>query len=330
MIWKPAYLAGAAFLILRVTLAGQAVSSPAPVRAPERQVDIGAADAPLSDAQRQALDAAIRKHSYAAEKAVIDRSLTEHPDSFPLLVMWGRIAYLEKQLKDCDAALEHADTIKPLSDADRLTLAIAQDFAGKLPASRAQLSKLIESNPSNSDYPYMLARLEERIRDYKQASQTFMRVIARDPRYVYAYVDLAFCLQMMGQDDEARKMIEIGTAVNRTVPRPIADLPILLGQAIAKDGDQAAAEEHFREAVRLDDHSARAHYELGMNLERLKRDEEAEKELRRAIELDAQFTPAYYTLARLLQRQGKQQESDQFRATFNNLTEQESRRAKLK
>jgi Flp pilus assembly protein TadD len=330
MIWKPARLAGAAFLILRVALSAQAVNPPAPVRAPERQIDIGAGDAPLSDAQRQELDAAIRKHSYAAEKAVIDRSLTEHPDSFPLLVMWGRIAYLERQLKDCDAALERADKIKPLSDADRLTLAIAQGFVGKSLESRAQLSKLIEGNPSNPDYPYLLGRLEVRIGDLQQASQAFTRAIGIDPRYVRAYVELAFCLQSLGRDDEARKIIEIGTAVNRTVPHPTADLPIQLGQAIARTGDQAAAEPHFREAVRLDANSARAHYELGMNLLRLHRDEEAEKELRRTIELDAQFTPAYYNLARLLQRLGKQQESDQFRATFNNLTEQESRRAAQK
>ena len=326
MIWKPARLAGAAFLILRVTLSARAVNPPGPVRAPERQIDIGAGDAPLSDAQRQELDAAIRKHSYAAEKAVIDRSLTEHPDSFPLLVMWGRIAYLEKQLKDCDAALEHADKIKPLSDGDRLTFAIAQDFVGKSLESRAQLSKLIERNPLNADYPYMLGRLEVRAGDIEQAIQAFTRAIIIDPRYMHAYVDLAFSLQTLGQNDEARKVIEIGTAVNRTVPHPTADLPILLGQEIARTGDFAAAEPRFREAVRLDANSARTHCELGMDLARLQRDEEAEKELRRAIELDAQFTPAYYNLAGLLQRLGRQQESDQFRATFNNLKKQESRR----
>ena len=327
---KPVFLAGVAFLALRAALLAQTANPPEPVRAPERQVDIGAGEAPLSDTQRQDLDGAIRKHNYAAEKAVIDQSLTEHPDSFPLLVMWGRIAYLEKQLKDCDAALERADKIKPLSDADQLTLAIALDFVGKSLESRAQLSKLIERNPSNPDYPYMLGRLEQRVRDYKQASQAFTRVIGIDPRYIYAYADLAFCLQGLGQDDAARKVIEIGADVNRTVPHPTADLPILLGQAIANSGDQAAAEPHFREAVMLDANSARAHYELGMNLVHLQRDEEAEKELRRAIELDPQFTPAYFTLARLLQHMGRQLESDQFRATFDKLTEQESRRAAQK
>jgi tetratricopeptide (TPR) repeat protein len=98
-----------------------------------------------------------------------------------------------------------------------LTLAIALDFVGKPPESRAQLSKLIERNPSNPDYPYLLGRLEQRLRDYKQASQAFTRAIGIDPRYVNAYVDLAFCLQSLGQNDEARKVIAIGVAVNRTV-----------------------------------------------------------------------------------------------------------------
>jgi Flp pilus assembly protein TadD len=326
MIWKSACLVGGAFLILRVALLAQGVNPPVPVRAPERQVDIGAAEAPLSDTQRQDLDAAIRKHSYAAEKAVIDRSLIEHPDSFPLLVMWGRIAYLENQLKDCDAALEHADKITPLSDADRLTLALAQDFAGKSVESRMQLSKLIERNPSNPDYSYMLGRLEERVGDFKQASQALMRAISIDPRTVHAYVDLAFCLQSLGQDDEARKVMEVGAAVNRTVPHPTADLPILQGQELARTGDHAAAEPHFREGVRLDPNSPRAHYEFGMNLVHLQRNEEAEKELRRTIELDAQFTPAYYNLARLLHSLGRQKEADQLLATFDNLSARESKR----
>ena len=79
----------------------------------QKQVDIGATEAPLSDQERVDLDQAVKKHNYAAEKAVIDRALGEHPDSYELLIMAGRLAYLEKQPKDAAAALARADKIKP-------------------------------------------------------------------------------------------------------------------------------------------------------------------------------------------------------------------------
>jgi hypothetical protein len=62
----------------------------------QKQVDIGAAEAPLSDAERVDLDKAAAKHDYAAEKAVIDQAMSEHPNSFELLAMAGRLKNTRK------------------------------------------------------------------------------------------------------------------------------------------------------------------------------------------------------------------------------------------
>ena len=44
-----------------------------------RTIDIGAANAPLSDLEGADLDKAVKTHDYAAEKAVIDKAMGEHP-----------------------------------------------------------------------------------------------------------------------------------------------------------------------------------------------------------------------------------------------------------
>src|SRR5579871_1529994 len=71
-----------------------------------KEIDIGAREAPLSEAERTELAQAIASHNYAAEKAVIDRAIAEHPRSWELRVLGGRVAYLEKHPMASVEALE--------------------------------------------------------------------------------------------------------------------------------------------------------------------------------------------------------------------------------
>lgn len=99
MLRKPGSCGVIGFAFVAFLAHAQAPSQVGPSQAaPPRPkpIDIGAREAPLSDAERADLDRAVTKHNYAAEKAVIDRAMTEHPDSFELLIMAGRLGYLEK------------------------------------------------------------------------------------------------------------------------------------------------------------------------------------------------------------------------------------------
>src|ERR1039457_4810119 len=153
-------VAAEAFVFCSLHCEAQIAGAPAPAADPKNQIDIGAAEAPLSDTERTDLDKAVRKHDYSAEKAVIDQARGEHPDSFDLLVMWGRLAYLEKQPKDAVDALERADKIKALSEPDRMTLGIAYQFSAKPAQSRVELLKLVKLAPTNAEYLYLLGRMD--------------------------------------------------------------------------------------------------------------------------------------------------------------------------
>src|ERR1039457_2862028 len=172
---KTVSFAVAALAIWSVCCAAQTAGAPGPSGVPQKQIDIGAAEAPLSHTERTDLDKAVRKHDYPAEKAVIDGARAEHPDSFDLLVMWGRLAYLEKQPKDSGDALERADKIKTLSEPDRMTLALAYQFSDKPEQSRAELLKLAKLAPTNAQYPYLLGRLYRANRRIEEAAVDLTR-----------------------------------------------------------------------------------------------------------------------------------------------------------
>jgi tetratricopeptide (TPR) repeat protein len=223
--------AAAAFVVCSVRCGAQTTGPPRPVANAEKQIDIGAAAAPLSDAERTDLDKAVRKHDYPAEKAAIDKARTEHPDSFDLLAMWGRLAYLEKQPKDAVDALERADKIKALSETDRTTLALAYQFAQKPEQSRTELLKLAKLAPTNARYPYLLGRMDVNSQRMEEAADDFAKAIRIDPNFVRAYEELGQTQESLGLMDEARKTYETGAEVNRRQSVPWEWSPLDLGVA---------------------------------------------------------------------------------------------------
>jgi|ERR1017187_7925915 tetratricopeptide (TPR) repeat protein len=241
MIGVPVRFAVAALVIWSVRGDAQPAAAPGPSATPQKQIDIGAAAAPLSDTERTDLDKAVRKHDYRAEKTVIDKAIAEHPDSFDLLVMWGRLAYLEKQPKDSGDALERADKIKTLSEPDRMTLALAYQFSDKPEQSRAELLKLAKLAPTNAQYPYLLGRLYRANRRIEEAAVDLTRAIRIDPNFVRAYEELGQVQESLGQEAEARKTYEAGAAVNRRLNVHWEWSPLDLGVMLLKDDDFAAA-----------------------------------------------------------------------------------------
>src|ERR1039457_3565554 len=229
MIGKTVRCSVAALVIWAGRGDAQPAGVPRPFGDPEKQIDIGAAAAPLSDAERTDLDKAVRKHDYGAEKAVIDRARAEHPESFDLLIVWGRLAYLEKQPKDAVDALERADKIKALSEPDRMTLALAYQFSEKPDQARAELMRLAKLAPTNALYPYLLGRLDRTNQRTEEAVDDFTRAIRIDPDFVRAYEELGQVQEAVGQEDEARKTYETGATINRRLRVPWEWSPLDLG-----------------------------------------------------------------------------------------------------
>jgi tetratricopeptide (TPR) repeat protein len=314
----------AAFAIWSVCCNAQTTSAPGPVGAPRKQIDIGAAEAPLSDAERTDLDKAVRKHDYSAEKAVIDRARVEHPDSFDLLVMWGRLAYLEKQPKDAVDALQRADTIKALSEPDRMTLALAYQFSEKPAQSRAEFLRLAKLAPTNAQYLYLLGRMDRVNQRIEDATDDFTKAIRIDPNFVRAYEELGQAQEALGRVDEARKTYETGAAVNRRLSVHWEWSPLDLGVVLLNANEFAEAEKLFREALQYNPRFAWGHYYMGQLFHKQDRDGEAMGEYKAAVVDDPQLRQAWLAIGRDLKRQGNEVEADRALAIFKKLEDRQN------
>jgi tetratricopeptide (TPR) repeat protein len=292
----------------------------------QKMIDIGAAEAPLTDAERVDLDKAVRKHDYAAEKAVIDRALAEHPDSFELLAMAGRLEYLERHAKDAADALAAADKIKPLTDTDRETLALALSFSDRSPQARAEFLKLIKANPRNAEYAYMLGRVDTNSKLEEDAAASFTKAIELDPTMVKAYEELGRAQETLGLVDEARKTYETGVQRNRANKTHWEWSPLDLGVVLLKADKLDQADQLFREALQYNPQFAWAHYYMGQLYQKRGKETEAMGEYKAAVVSDPRLRQAWLALGRQFTKEGNKAEADKALEIFKKLESDENAR----
>jgi tetratricopeptide (TPR) repeat protein len=291
---------------------------------PQKQIDIGAAQAPLSDRERTDLAAAVQRHNYAAEQAVIAKASVEHPMSWELLVMTGRLAYLEKKPKEAADALERADKIKPLAEDDRTTLALAEQFSGKPDSARSEFLKLTKAAPQNAQGFYLLGRFEVQNRHLEDAVTAFRKTIELDPKLFRAYQDLGQAQETLGLSDDARATYELGAVRNRLTGARWQWSPLDLGVSLMKDGELERSEKLFNEALVYNPRFSWAHYYLGQLKQKEGRSEEAIAEYKEAVVDEPTLRQAWLALGREYTRLGQKAEADKVLGIFKDLETREN------
>lgn len=292
----------------------------------QKKLDIGAAEAPLTDAERVDLDKAVAKHNYPAEKAVIDQALAEHPDSFELLVMAGRLEYLEKHPKEAADALVAADKIKPLGETDRMTLAMALGFSKRTPQARAELLRLMKASPRNAEYQFLVGRLDANANHLDDAAAEFSKAIELDPTMVRAYEDLGRAQEGLGLVDEARKTYEDGAVRNRTNNNHWEWAPLDLGVLLLKTDKLGEAEKLFREALQYNPRFGWAHYYMGQLFQKKGKEADAMFEYKAAVVDQPRLRQAWLALGRQFTRQGNKAEADRALEIFKRLETEDNAR----
>ena len=73
-----------------------------------------------------------------------------------------------------------------------------------------QLAGIVSGNPENTLARYGLAIEYAQQKDYTRALENFRTLIASSPNYVAAYYQAAKVLQSMGDDAQARTVLEQG------------------------------------------------------------------------------------------------------------------------
>jgi len=289
-----------------------------------KAIDIGAREAQLSDSERTELAAAVGKHDYAAEKAVIDRAIAEHPGSRELQILLGRVAYLEKHPRDAVESLARADKIKPLSEEDRLTLALAAQFSDQPVSAHAALLKLIEDFPKKARYVYLLGRLDVYNKRLEDAVADFRRALELDPNMLRVYEDLGQAQEALDLIDEARKTYEAGAARNRLQPVRWEWSPLDLGVLLLKQGELDQAEKLFAEALQYNPHSGWAHYYLGQLDMKKGLREQSVTQYQQAVADTPKLRQAWLALGREYTRLGRKPEAAKCLATFKELEAREN------
>ncbi len=175
--------------------------------------------------------------------------------------------------------------------------------ADPAPAAKAALAEVEAISRHNSDQPagaMRLARLAALRGDRAAAEACFRKAADWDRGSPAPRRDFAVFLAAGGRMQEALGLL---LEAQRLAPAD-PELPYLAALAHAELGDPAAAEQCLREAVRIDPQFGRAHYNLGLLLDRGGRTEEALATLRQAATVDRRNADAPYAVATILLRLG--------------------------
>jgi len=254
---------------------------------------------------RKAIEA--EKYDRAAER--LDRELSANPGELRLLLLYGRILFLDGQLERSIDAIERVRSLAALNSADRFTLAMAYASSGDLTSARSELEALAQRHPSNPLFQYWLGRVEFRAQHFERALGHFKRSLSLDPRFLRAADQVGLCHQALGNYDAALSALKGAVDLNRTLKTPSPWPPYNLGDLLALMERNEQAVPYLKEAISFEPGFALAHYRLGMVLQDLGRNAQAVLALKKALDLNPEDSRAYYALGRLYQRSGRQDDA---------------------
>lgn len=274
---------------------------------------------PLDDAQRAALLDALKSRDYPRGESVLVKEIERNPKSPELLVFLGRVFFLDGKYLKCAIAMKKAEAISALSERDRYTLALSYITLNHRDWARPELETLARLNPQNPLYPYWLGRIDYDAMQFKAAAAKLQRALALNSGFMRAYDNLGLTYEALGQYDDAIRIYQQAIILNRPKKLPSPWPPLNLATLLVKLGRYREAEIYVQESLRYDPRFPKAHYQMGLLLEKEKKDREAVKELELAVNYDPAYAEPHYVLGRIYQRLGERGKAEAAWASFQKL-----------
>ncbi len=166
---------------------------------------------------------------------------------------------------------------------------VAQTIARALQAelTPTEIERLEEGGTANlKAYQLVLASRYQMnkltIESYRNALGSFERAVELDPNYALAYVVLARCYQLLGQEEKAKQATMRALELNDR----LAESHVALGRLRKQEWDWPAAEQALTHAIALDPNLADAYHEYADYLLITGRNSKAVEAARTARELD--------------------------------------------
>lgn len=173
-------------------------------------------------------------------------------------------------------------------------------------------------------YPYWFGRIEYDAMQFTAAVGYFQHALQIDPNFMKAYDNLGLCYEALGNYDEATQTYKEAIRLSRTKPVCSPWPPLNLATLLVKIGRLEEAEAYLQESLRCDPRFPKAHYQMGLMLEKQKKDNDALRELKEAVANDPSYAEPHYLLGRIYRRRGDPQKADAEWATFQKLKKEKS------
>jgi len=236
------------------------------------------------------------------------------PGAFEWQYLAGRLARSAGDLAEAETALEAALSITRDEPAARAELARLRFDQRRLPEANEIAEALIAEDPSNAAGLLLRARIATELGQWRLARDDYERLLALQPQADRLHRPLALVCRALGdlecakrhlaqqgphdvvlQDPWLERLKDLRSGVNGLLDRALT---------LYQDGDFAAAERVFSEALALDPSNARAHLDRGAALKDLGRLDEALAEFDEAAGLQPDYSEAHYNRGVVLSAQG--------------------------
>lgn len=177
---------------------------------------------------------------------------------------------------------------------------------GRTAEAVAEYQRALAANPQHAKAHNNLALAMVELGEPEAAAEHFRASLAIEPT-AEIYSDLGFVMAQLGQWQEARANYQKALELDPNC----ASAHFNLAATSVREGDFAAAETHYRQAL-PGRATAETHNGLGYVLDHQGRHDEAIAEFRTAIELDPHFWPAFNNMAEALEQQSKLDEAAEY------------------
>jgi tetratricopeptide (TPR) repeat protein len=273
----------------------------APVIVPPSSLD-------LTPEEVSHLKTAVAEHDYIAAETLLLKEIELDPHSrraAPLLAYLGSVYFLNHDYLNAAIAWKKSDAITPLGSGLQFSLAMAYIRISHPDWSRPVIESLAAQDTKNALYPYWLGRLDYDGHRYSEAAKHFQHAITLDPTMARAYDNLGLCYFNQNENELAVKNFDRAIELNRNSQHPSAWPHVNRAATLQFLGRTKEAEADLREALRLDNQLAVAHYRLGNVLQQLGQLDAAVQEQLEAVRLDEKYAEPHVALARIYSLQGR-------------------------
>ena len=199
-------------------------------------------------------------------------------------------------------------SIRPTQKHLSALVSLSMNYVGQYDDAERALERVIAIDPTNADAHYLLGKIAQISARTEEALQHFSATLQFDPKFEFAYRDLAGLLFQIGQIEKAEQIAKKGVEI---FPQSV-DFHFLLGNLYMEGRKFALAIASFQQTLTFAPNSAEVHKMLGDALRELGQTDEAMSSYRNALQIQPDLVEAQHNLATALQSLGRLDEAVAF------------------